>query len=179
MKETLNLNGITDRELDLIVRFGKPKNTIGRYACKRLIFLPYGLVRKEIPVMQKANRHNDVVIELLKAQHGEDLDLTDVTPNDALAFYLFVRKELEYIQKLEKNYLSSEPEAEMIGAGINELNQFGALATIHSLAGGDILKHKAVEAMSYYEVYQVLKLEKINRDINKRYAEIMAAKNKK
>lgn len=174
----LNLNGLDEAQLDHVLRFGKPKNTIGGYESKKLIFLPYGLVRIEIPVMQKTNRHDDVILEIIRAQHGPDINLDDVSPNDALAFYLFVRKELEHIQKIEALGLSGDPEPELLIAGLHKLDEFGALATVHSLAHGDPLKHNAIKAMPYYEIYQILKLEKTHKDISKRYAEIMEAKAK-
>lgn len=177
-KKILTLNGITDRDLGYILKYGKPKNSLCGYESKKLIYLPYGLIRKDIPIYQKTNRHDDVVIEILKAQHGNDIDLSAATPNDSLAFYLFVKKELEYIQKLEELHLASEPDIDMVGAGIHNLNELGVLPTIHALAGGSVLKHREIEATPYYEIYQVLKLEKIQRDINRRYNEIIAAKNK-
>ena len=66
----------------------------------------------------------------------------------------------------------------MIASGVHKLNEFGVLATIHQLSGRDPLKHAAIEAIPYYKIYEILKLEKTEKDIHEAYKKIMETKAK-
>lgn len=158
--------------IDYVIKYGKATDTIKGRVCKSLLYLPYGMVRITIPAMQQDERH-DAVIETLMRHQYEDFTLDGVGTNEKLQFYLFVKKEMERIQELERNFLSADPEPELVGAGVHKLNEFGAFATVHSLAKGDILKHSAIEALPYYQVYQTLKLNKVNNEIDKAYNRII------
>lgn len=173
----LGFKGISTEDLDLIKRFGIPSNSLGGYVSKSFVELPYGLIRKDLPHLQKQERHLEYITMILSCQF-ETVDLRGVSANDILAFMLWIRNEQEKIYKIEEIYLSAEPDPDAISAGLNRLDEFGALSTIHSLAGGDILKHPAIEALPYYKVYEVLKLEKAHREIAKNYEEIQKKKPK-
>jgi hypothetical protein len=56
-----------------------------------------------------------------------------------------VQKEIEHRQSVLGHGTSEEEEA----AGVKNLAAFGHLLTVDSLAGRDILKHEAVEALDY------------------------------
>lgn len=174
----LSFDGLSADDLERVMKYGRSSDTLGGYRSQKFVELPYGIIRKDLPTLQKKALHLDYVVLILGCQHG-DLDLSGVTANEIMAFMLWIKEQQDHIYKLEKAYLSSEPEAEMIAAGVHRLDEMGALSTIHSLAQGDILRHPAIEALPYYKVYEVLKLEKINRDIQKAHTKIMADKNKK
>lgn len=164
---------MTEKQLiDYVLKYGKPTDTLKGKVCKSLLYLPYGLVRISVPTMQADDRHDAVIEAIMKAQY-DDFTLDGVNTNDKLSFYLFVKKELERIQEIERNFLSGDPEPELAGAGVHKLNEFGAFATVHSLAGGDILKHKEIEALPYFQVYQTLKLNKVNNEIDSAYRKIV------
>lgn len=170
---------MTEKQLiDYVVKYGKAKDTIGGKVCKSLLYLPYGMVRITIPALQGDERHDAVIETIMKSQY-EDFTLDGVGTNEKLQFYLFVKKEMERIQEIERTFLSGEPEPELVGAGVHKLNEFGAFATVHSLAGGDILKHKEIEALPYFQVYQTLKLIKVNNEIDKAYNKIKSQTNGK
>jgi len=173
----LGFKGITEKDLENIMKFGKASDTIGGYQSKSFIELPYGLVRKDVPDMQKKSLHLEYILAILECQFDE-VDISEVNSNEIMSFILWIRKQQQKITAIEERYLSSDPEPEMIAAGINKLDEFGALSTIHGLAQGDILRHAAIEAMPYYKVYEVLKLEKTNRDIKNAHINIIKAKNK-
>lgn len=165
---------LTEAQLDHIIKYGKPSNRLGRYELPKLIRLPYGLVRIEVPLLQKRNDHDEVIRRLLRHQYpDETIDLNGVTGNEVLSFYLYIRKEIENIQRLEAVHLSGDPDPRMIVAGVKALDEFGALVTVHQLAGEDPLKHKEIKAMPYFELYQIIKMNKITGDVHRRYAEIM------
>lgn len=158
--------------IQYVLKFGKPKDTLKGKVCKSFLYLPYGLVRITVPALQAEERHDAVIEEVMKHQY-DGFTLDGISTNDKVSFYLFVKKEIERIQEIERNYLGGDPEPELVGAGVHKLNEFGAFATVHSLAGGDILKHKEIEALPYFQVYQTLKLNKVNNEIDRAYQQII------
>ena len=172
-----SLNGLTQEKFELIMKYGKASNQLGKYTSKDFVELPYGIVRKELPTLQKKDLLYDSILLILGCQYDK-VNLRGVTANEMMSFLLWIKKQQERIYKIEEHYLSSDPEPEMISAGVHKLNEMGVLSTIHHLAGKDPLKHAAIEAMPYYKIYEILKLEKIEKDINKAYQAIMEAKHK-
>ena len=167
----LGFKGLSMSDLELIQRFGKASNCLGGYTSKSFIELPYGIVRKDLPTLQKKEMHLEYITMILECQYDK-IDLRGVTANDIMSFMLWIKKEQEKIYKIEEIYLSSEPDPIAISAGIHKLDELGALSTIHHLAGNDPLKHAGIEALPYYKIYEILKLEKINKEISKDYAEL-------
>lgn len=161
-----------EKAIEYILKYGKSTDTLKGNQSKSLLYLPYGLVRITIPNLQGQDKHDTVIETIFKHQYGNDWNLDGVTTNEKMSFYLFVKAELERIQQIERTFLGGDPEPELVAAGVTKLNEFGAFATVHSLAGGDILKHEAIEALPYFQVYQTLKLQKVNGDIERRYASI-------
>ena len=119
----------------------------------------------------------EYILLILEAQY-DSVNLAGVTANEIMAFMLWIKKQQEHIYKIEEMYLSSDPDPLAVAAGIHKLNEFGALSTIHQLAGSDPLKHAAIEALPYYKIYEILKLEKINKEIGKSFAELSKKQNK-
>lgn len=167
----LGFKGLSMSDLELIQKYGKASNSLGGYVSKSFIELPYGLVRKDLPTLQRKEMHLEYIILILEAQYDK-VNLKGVTANDIMSFMLWIKKEQEKIYKIEEMYLSSDPDPLAVASGVHLLDEFGALSTIHQLAGGDPLKHKAIEDLPYFKIYEILKLEKINMDISKKYAEL-------
>lgn len=172
----INLAGITQSELDMIFKYGKGSNKLGKYECKPFTDLPYGVVRKDMLTLQKKNLHLEAIMLLLECQYGPNLNLKGITQNDIFSFLVWVRKQQDKIFNLENFYLKSDPDPHMLAAGVHRLDELGALVTIHALAMNDISKHPYIEELPYFKVYEVLKLEKVTREIQKTYAEITKPK---
>lgn len=167
----LGFKGLSMDDLELIKKYGKAHNSLGGYVSKPFIELPYGIIRKTLPTLQKKELHMEYILLILQAQYDK-VNLSGVTANDIMAFMLWIKEQQDMIYRIEEMYLSTEPDPLAVAAGIHKLNEFGALSTIHQLAGSDPLKHAAIEALPYYKIYEIMKLEKINRDIAKTYAEL-------
>lgn len=165
-------------DIDLILNYAQVKDHIGGFTSKPLIKLPYGLIKVEIPEIIKAGTLEEVAEAVLKHQH-ETFNIKDHSEADIMPFVLWVKNQIEHIANLEAKYLQSEAEAEMVASGIHLLDEFGALTTIDSLAGGDILKHEAIKALPYFVIYQKLKLDKIQNEIKKRHEKIIIEKSKR
>lgn len=172
----LNLNGITQDQLDTMFKYGAASNKIGKYESLPFVDLPFGVVRKDLITLQKKGLHFEAIILILESQYPK-VNLKGVSQNEIINFLIWIRNERDKMNKRELAYLATDPKPDMIAAGVHRLDEMGALATIHSLAGGSIIHHKAIEATPYFKIYEVLKLEKINREIQETYANIL--KNKK
>lgn len=175
VKEENILSGITEKDLRLMLKYGKASNKISGFVSADFITLPYGIVRKDLPNLLE----QDLIIESLELVincQTKDFDFDNLEGNEVIAFLLWIITQLDFIAAIEKKNLHSDAEMEMKAAGIDRLNEFGVLNTIHDLAGKDILKHKEIEEIPYFEVYQVLKMQKISSEIEKNYNKIMQAK---
>lgn len=166
------MSTLGQQDLLLLRKYGKASNVIGGYASKPFTDLPYGVVRKDLPHLQSQDDHEAYVHLILSCQFGA-VDLRDASPAEVMAFILWINKQQERIYMIEKKYLSSDPDPMEEASGLKKLDEFGALSTIHHLAQGDILRHPQIEALPYYKVYEVLKLEKTNRDIGKAYESLL------
>jgi len=61
---------------------------------------------------------------------------------------------------MEQQHWNTEPtdhDAKLQQAGVKELEQFGDLPMIDSLAGGDILRYNDIEKLNYLEVHYIWK----------------------
>lgn len=171
----INLVGVTQEQIDYIFKYGKGSNSLGGYESLPFTDLPYGVVRKDMITLQKKELHVEAIMLLLNCQH-ENVKLKNITQNDIFSFMVWIKKQHDKIATLEKHYLKSDPDPHMIAAGVHRLDEFGALATIHALALNDMTKHAFIEQQPYYKIYEVLKLEKVQREIQKAYAEITKPK---
>ena len=171
----INLSGVNQTQLDYIFKYGKGSNTLGGYVCKPFIELPYGVVRKDLITLQKKDLHAEAIMMLLECQHDR-VKLKNISQNDIFSFLVFMKKQHDKIFNMEKFYLKSDPDPHLIAAGVHRLDEFGALATIHTLALGDMSKHPYIEGQPYYKVYEVLKLEKVQREVQRAYQEITKPK---
>ena len=171
----INLAGVTQEQIDYIFKYGKGSNSLGGYESLPFTDLPYGVVRKDMITLQKKELHAEAIMLLLNCQH-ENVKLKNITQNDIFSFMVWIKKQHDKIATLEMHYLKADPDPHMIAAGVHRLDEFGALATIHALALNDMSKHAFIENSPYYKVYEVLKLEKVQREIQKTYAEITKPK---
>lgn len=171
----LNLSGVTQAQLDYIFKYGAGSNKLGKYECKKFTELPYGIVRKDMITLQKRDLHADAIQILLECQYPK-VNLKGVTQTEIFDFMVYIKKQQDKIFNMEKFYLKTDPDPHLIASGVHRLDEFGALATIHTLAMNDISKHPYVEGLPYYKVYEVLKLEKVQKEIQKAYAELIKPK---
>ena len=167
-----SFENLTKEQFDMILKFGKPCNRIGNYESKPFIELPFGIVKKELPLYQKQDKIFETIDLILGCQY-EKLNFRRATGNELMSFLLWIRDQQDFLDHIESTNLSSNPDPKMAAAGIAQLDVMGILPIIDALAGGDILKYEAIEKLPYYKVYEKLKLNKINRDIDKRYQEII------
>lgn len=172
---SLNIETVSLADFKRMIKYGKPSDTIGKYKSKAFIHLPYGVIKKDLPVLQKRDNQLETVKLILECQF-ENVDLSNVSGNDILSFLIWIKQQQEFIINLEKNHLHSDPEDEMKAAGIYRLNEFGGKFTISQLAQKYSTIPKEIEKWPYYEVYEDLKMDKVHTEIQKAYNKIMEEK---
>lgn len=175
---SLDLSGLTSEDIDKIFKYGKSSDSIGPYKSKSFIELPYGVVKKDLPMYQREGLVFESVELILGCQY-KNLDLSFASRNEIFQFIIWIKEQIAFINDREERYLQSEPDPEMIAAGIDRLNVHGEILTIDSLAKGDILNHKKIEKLPYHQVFKKLLIDKDIRSFEKRYAKVLEAKNKR
>ena len=175
-----DINTLTEIQFKIILESGERKSTLCGVELESLIYLSYGLVKIEIPDLLKEGKFLEVFQNILK-EKGKSLtlgEIDDENHNDLLSVLIWIKDEMEAIGNLEKEYLSSPPDADLINAGIRELDELGEFNTIDTLAGGDILKHEQIKALPYHYVFDKLRKQTLENKIAKNLAKIQQQKMK-
>ena len=95
-----------------------------------------------------------------------------------MRFVFWVIDELESIKDLEEQYLGGNPNADLLQAGISELNMLGEFVSLDNLAMGDLTKYEKIKKMPYNEVFAKKLLQKRTADIQERLRDILKNKQK-
>ena len=148
-----------------------PKNVM---EAKPLDDMPWGFVKDLQYEIRKDRLDNDKYIEIFETITGVKINKVMVV--DFFYQLQWVMTKLGKLTKIEQKTLSSELTDNQINAGFEDLDKFGYKATTHALAGKDVLKHDAIEAIPYKKIFFVLLLEKTSNDIDKKYSEIIRKK---
>lgn len=106
----------------------------------------------------------------------------DIIRMEVTQFYrcmIFITNEVDKVIKMEQQHWNAEPtdhDAKLQQAGVKELEQFGDLPMIDSLAGGDILRYNDIEKLNYLEVHYILWYRAIQTNIQNRFQKLMINK---
>lgn len=147
---------------------------------------------KEMPAFLEQPFKNIISIEnLFKAVPKQPTNVIDIVsicfqiPTEEIEpvgikdFYPALNFVVEQHKKLierENRILHHEPEVEELEAGIESLQKFGRMATVDTLAGGDLLKHNLIIEMPYSRVFTKLYMESEKAKYHKRLFEIRKSK---
>ncbi|WP_228443219.1 hypothetical protein [Chryseobacterium nematophagum] len=171
-------NNLTQHQFQLLLKYGKASANIGGFKSKAFIELPYGMVKKDVPALLKDDKVVEAINLIMECQY-EKFELGNSSGNEVFGFLLWILSQYEFIKRIESRHLHSDPDPEILAAGISRLNEFGELSVIDNLANGNLLEYDRIEALPYFKVYQKLKLDKIIREINKKYQKIIEEKTRK
>lgn len=166
---------ISKNEFEFIVKFGKRSNSLFGVELPSIIYFPYRFTKIDLPELMQEGNIEEIINIICKEK---EIEIKEITQRETISFVLWLKDEIEAIHQLESRYLQSQPDPDMIAAGVNDLNEFGELNVIDSLAGGDILKWDEVGRIPYYKVFDKLRKNIIDRRINTNYQKILATKNK-
>lgn len=172
----IDFSGITANDVDMMMKYGKGSNKLGKWESKPFVELSYGLVKKDLPALMKQNDLEGTINAVMSSQF-KDFKISKCQTTEVIGFILWIKEQMNFIDTIEAKFLYREPKPEMLAAGVHRLQEFGVLSTIDALAKGNILNYEKIEALPYYKVYEKLKLDTIHSDIEEKYNEII--KNKK
>jgi hypothetical protein len=155
---------------EIITKYAKPSNTINGVVSTRVEYLGWWFVKEELPQLLIEGQ----IETILKAFFDIDIDIEN---QQVINFIIFVQNELVRLNEFEVKYLSSQPEPELVGAGIHKLNVFGNVATLESLSS-NVLDWENLMKLPYDTVLKKLMINKTKNDIEKSYNKIMIEKAK-
>jgi len=168
------LSQISNEDFNFLIKNGKRSSFLLNFDFESLIFTEWGLIKFDLPDLFATGKFEELFFLLLK-DRGVNVFICNIQKEPiakVLNFILWIRDELETISELEKTYLSSNPSAKMFQAGINKLDQFGAMNTVDSLAGGDVLKYELVKKLKYNVVFDKQYREVISGEIQSKLAKL-------
>ena len=100
--------------------------------------------------------------------------------NVAIEIILYLYDELKKIAKMESDFLSSTPEADMVNAGIETLNELGEYNLIDMLVKEwGVYTHDQIESMPYHKIFDKQRKMKLEADIQKNLIRIQKDKSKR
>ena len=155
---------------ELILKYGTRSNELQGKVAKPLQEYSFNKVKIKLPYLLEQGNFEEVAKCLLKIKNVE-------RNQNLINFVLWVKDELAEINEREIKVLSSEPDIEMIQAGIHRLNQFGVVGTLESLST-NVLDWQKLKKLPYYDIFIKLFLNKTTNDIQKNYHKIITEKKK-
>lgn len=106
----------------------------------------------------------------------------DIMRMEVTQFYRcmrFITNEVNRVMRLEQHHwkvATTEYDGRLQEAGVKELEMFGDLPMIDSLAGGDILRYNDIEGVNYLDAHYVLWYRAIQTNIQNRFQKLMVNK---
>lgn len=167
---------LSEVDFKFIVENGKRSSVLNGFDFESLIYCRWKFLKERLPELQKAGDFELLVLELF-ADRGIHLfrpDISLIDSNEVFSLILWVKDQMESISKMEQEFLNSEPDSDMMAAGINELQQFGDMNVIDQLAGGDILKYDAVKSLRYNVIFDKQYKMNIESRIQKKLIKIQS-----
>lgn len=106
----------------------------------------------------------------------------DIMRMEVTQFYrcmIFITNEVDKVMRLEQHHWKVAPteyDGRLQEAGVKELEMFGDLPMIDSLAGGDILRYNDIEGLNYLDAHYILWYRATQANIQNRFQKLMANK---
>lgn len=168
------LLSIPEDKWSFILKNGKRQSKLDGFEFESLIYCTYGFIKNELPELIKIGDFEMLILKVFKDRSINLFppDIDKMGYHDMLHFILWISDEIKLISRMEQEYLSGDSDIDLIAAGIHELNQFGEMNIIDSLAGGDMTKYKQIEAMPYNMIFDKQYKMIIEGIIQKRLAKI-------
>ena len=175
---------MTKEDWEFVVKNCKRSNVLDGVERNSIIYLSYNFVKIELPSLLTSGDINAIVqayrAETLikKWYHKVFKPRYRNKVQENLYFALWLKDELEKVYNLEKEYLSSTPDNDLLEAGVKDLDELGELNLIDSLAGGDILKWEAVKKLPYHMIFDKQRKTVLEGRVQKKLGEILRRKSK-
>lgn len=156
-----------------VLKFGKFK-AVDHFKIGDITEKTFGFV-KDLQYLFGIDLTIDVIAEFLSDNNiisNEDFFKTSIFHFRESQEYL--RKQVEGVNKIERDFLGSSPTVDEVNAGIDRFGKYGSFIQLDSLACGVIAEHKVVRALPYSVCFAKLELNfdkaEYERDLNKIFA---------
>lgn len=177
LQEFLKKDEETISSYSLILKCLKPKNsfTAPQYSFngyKKKIYKVTSVWDLSFSTVEKTKSHlnkNELVDAVCVAYGIDKWQVMYMKIVDFFSVVNFIKDEVLNILKTESARFSLKPDPKMILAGVDELNVFGALNVVDSLANDKIINWKDVEKLPYREVHTKIWKNTVSSRINKAY----------
>jgi len=163
--------------VELVKRFVVPSDTLAGTQCKNLWDMSFEKVQELKELMSEGKVITCMATALTSTRKVNEKMILKCQHTDFMYFLKWLEDQFKTLNEREEQ-LNHDPKPELLEAGINELQVFGYLNVVDSLAGGDILKWKEISTLPYKEVYTKLLKEKVTNTIQERLLEIQKRKNR-
>lgn len=169
------INSIDKEDLKIILKNGVRSNTLFGVTYESIIYFKWWYVKVELPNLINEGKFTKIITYICNVTESQ---VNNANYKEMFSFVLWLLDEIKLVSELEENYLSSEPNSDLKSAGIEKLNELGEINTLDNLAGGDILKWKKIKKLPYHIVFDKLRKNNLDAEVQKRYNEIMIKKSK-
>lgn len=172
------ISNLSQEEITFLVKHVRRNKVLLRIDLEDLTKSSFGFVKFRLPELLNNGNIDLLLLETLRDRNVNvfEYEIQQISYSDAIGFVGWIVDELEIISRLEQEHLSSDPDIDMIGAGISDLNQFGDLNTLDVLASGDITKWEDIKKLPYSVVFDKQYKSIIESNIQKRLMKIKESK---
>lgn len=165
-------------DLKILVANSKRSNVLMGKKVEQLIYMPYWMVKVEIPDLLKSSKLTELI------QKFTDQPIKKICRqkhSELFSFVMWVKDELEAIYKLESEYLSTPPDNDLINAGIRELDELGEFNTIDNLVKEwhGAYTHEELKLKPYHFIFDKLRKSTLEAKITKQHNKIQLDKQKR
>lgn len=131
--------------------------------------LPFIQIKKEIPDLMSDGKFDEAISIILSEPIKNTLNRDEL---ERFRILIWIEKEYEKINKLEKRYLERQPDFEMLAAGIRSLDVLGVF-NVTSMIAKEYTAYKLeeIEQMPYSRVFEIQLKSVIDGDIQKKLIE--------
>lgn len=152
-----SISKLSKIDFEFLNQNAKRKSKICGFDFEGLIYCSYGFLKSDLPSLLNSNDFEKLIFELFK-DRKQKISIRKINKenhNNLISFVIWLFDELKAIAQLEKDYLSSPPDAKMVSAGVKDLDQFGELNVIDALLKMwcGAYNHKEIESMPYHFIF--------------------------
>lgn len=157
MSLNLAIEHIGEEKFLFLMKNGKRSSILNNFDFESLTLFSLKFVKETIPSLLKKGNFDKIIVEAFKDRGIGffDVDVNYLKPYDCFYFFFWLKDEIEHWAEMEKQYLSGEPDFEMLSAGISDLDKFGYQNVIDSICDKKRMKDDEVWAKSYGWVFDV------------------------
>ena len=134
-----------------------PKIIGMEYTLEDFLKLSYRSLKITIPELLNGKMYEEIIHEVIKSKKKCTFKRVKRLNNKTKLYFLFhIIDTVKQINEIERLTLSSPPKADLIAAGINELDKVGEVSIKQKLSHRQIWRWKDIEQMKYEDVYMWL-----------------------